>query len=117
MQNPYVRILGHATGRLLGKRDPYQVDMEAVIRTAAATGTALEINSSPDRLDINGHYARIAKEAGVLVAINTDAHSQLELANVSLGISMARRGWLTSENVVNSRSAAEVISLFTEKRV
>lgn len=117
MENPYVRILGHATGRLLGKRDPYQVDMDAVIRTAAATGTALEINSSPDRLDINGHFARLAKEAGVLVAVNTDAHSQIELANVSLGISMARRGWLTAENVVNARGVAEVISLFSEKKV
>lgn len=116
MENPHVKIIGHATGRLLLKREPYQVDMEEVIRTAANTGTALEINSSPDRLALNGEFSRKAKEAGVMVAINTDAHSQLELANVTLGLSMARRGWLTRENVVNTKSAAEVIAWLKEKK-
>lgn len=116
MQNHYVQMIGHATGRLLGKRDPYDVDMEEVIRTAAATGTALEINSSPDRLDINGMYARRAKQAGVLVAINTDAHSQLELANVQLGLTTARRGWLAPGDVLNTRSASEILSVLHAKR-
>ncbi|MDW7652426.1 MAG: PHP domain-containing protein [Bacillota bacterium] len=116
MENPYVGMIGHATGRLLGKRDPYEVDMNEVIRVAAATGTALEINSSPDRLDINGQFSRQANEAGVMVAINTDAHSQLELANVILGISMARRGWLTGDHILNTKSAAEVIAWLKEKK-
>ncbi|EEG76442.1 PHP domain-containing protein [Dethiobacter alkaliphilus] len=117
MQNKYVQIIGHATGRLLGKRDPYDVDVEELIRTAAGTGTVLEINSSPDRLDINGDYARRAKETGVKIAINTDAHSQLELANVGLGIATARRGWLTAENVVNTRSASDLLPLLQRKKL
>ena len=116
MENPYVHIIGHATGRLLGKRDPYDVDINEVIRVAAATRTVLEINSSPDRLDINGEYARIAKDQGVHIAINTDAHSQLELANVSLGIATARRGWLTAENVINTQSAAEILPILHRKK-
>jgi DNA polymerase (family 10) len=110
MQNPYVQMIGHATGRLLGKRDPYALDMEEVIRTAATTKTALEINSSPDRLDINGTYARRAKAAGVRIAINTDAHSQLELANVQLGLSTARRGWLEAADVLNTIEADDILS-------
>lgn len=116
MQNPYVHIIAHATGRLLEKRQPYAVDMDEVIRTAAATGTALEINSSPDRLDINDIYSRQAKEAGVLIAVNTDAHSQLELANATLGLTVARRGWLTKEDVLNTRKPDELIPLLQEKR-
>jgi DNA polymerase (family X) len=116
MQNPHVQIIGHATGRLLGKRDPYAVDMDEVIRTAAATGTALEINASPDRLDINGILARRAREAGVQVAINTDAHSQLELANVQLGILTARRGWLEAKDVLNTLGASEVLTQLRTKK-
>lgn len=116
MQNPYVQIIGHATGRLLGKRDPYDVDVDELIRSAAATGTILEINSSPDRLDINGEYARKAREAGVRIAVNTDAHSQLELANVQLGLATARRGWLSRDDVVNTRSATEIIDVLQDKK-
>lgn len=115
LQNPYVHILGHATGRLLGKRDPYDVDLAEVLRTAAATGTSLEINSSPDRLDINDQVARQANEAGINVAINTDAHSQLELANVILGLAMARRGWLEKSDVLNTHSAQELLHLLRHK--
>ncbi|MBS4023553.1 MAG: PHP domain-containing protein [Dethiobacter sp.] len=102
MQNPHVMIVAHATGRLLGKRNAYAVDMDEVIRCAANTGTALEINSSPDRLDINDLMAGQARTAGVPVSINTDAHSRLELANVALGITVARRGWLGSGDVINT---------------
>lgn len=116
LQNPYVHILGHATGRLLGKRDPYAVDLAEVLRTAAATGTALEINSSPDRLDINDQVARQAKEAGIAIAINTDAHSQLELANVMLGLAMARRGWLEKSDVLNTYSAPELLQVLRRKK-
>jgi DNA polymerase (family 10) len=116
MQNPHVQIVAHATGRLLGKREAYDVDMGEVIRIAAETGTALEINSSPDRLDINDQLARQAKQAGVMVAVNTDAHSRLELANVVLGLSVARRGWLSAEDVLNTRETKELLRLLHEKR-
>ncbi len=116
MTNPRIHILGHATGRLLGKREAYQVDMEEVIRTAHRTGTALEINSSPDRLDINGIFARKAKEAGVPVAVNTDAHSRLELANVTLGLSVARRGWLAKEDVLNTRETGELLDFLKNSK-
>ncbi|MCR3921619.1 MAG: PHP domain-containing protein [Firmicutes bacterium] len=116
MQNPYVQILGHATGRLLGKREPYEVDMAEVLRVAAMTGTSLEINSSPDRLDINDSVARRAKDAGIAVAINTDAHSQLELANMLLGLAMARRGWLEKKDVLNTSSAQDILAILQKKR-
>jgi DNA polymerase (family X) len=116
MHNPNVSIVAHATGRLLGKRNAYDVDMDEVIRCAAATGTALEINSSPDRLDINDKIAARAREAGVLVSVNTDAHSTLELANVALGISVARRAGLTRDDVLNTRSKGELLSYLKKKK-
>ena len=116
MQNPYVQVIGHATGRLLGQRDPYDVDFEEVLRVAASTGTALEINSSPDRLDINDRMARQAKEAGIAVVINTDAHSQLELANIALGISVARRGWLEKKDVLNTYDKQQILTVLQQKK-
>lgn len=116
MQNPYVQMIGHATGRLLGKREPYAVDMDEVLKTAQATGTILEINSSPDRLDITDLVSRQAKEAGIGIAINTDAHSQLELANVLLGLSVARRGWLSRSDVINTRGSKDVLEVLHNKK-
>lgn len=117
MENPHVHIVAHATGRLLGKREPYEVDMDQVIKTAAATGTALEINSSPDRLDIDDLAAKKAGEAGVLIAVNTDAHSTLELANVALGIRVARRGWLEARDVINTWKTEDLLQFLRKKRV
>jgi DNA polymerase (family X) len=116
MQNPYVHMVAHATGRLLGKRVAYDVDMDQVIRTAAATGTALEINSSPDRLDIDDKTTKIAKEAGAFIAVNTDAHSTLELANVKLGLTVARRGWLEKSDVVNTFKPEDLLNFLQKKR-
>ncbi|NLA58750.1 MAG: DNA polymerase/3'-5' exonuclease PolX [Firmicutes bacterium] len=115
MQNPHVDIIGHPTGRLLGRRDPYAIDMEQVIEMAAKTGTALEINASPDRLDLNDVNAEAAKEAGVKLVINTDAHSQAELDNMHLGLSVARRAWLTKDDVVNTWSLRELRDYFSRK--
>ncbi|NLY51365.1 MAG: DNA polymerase/3'-5' exonuclease PolX [Firmicutes bacterium] len=115
MENPHVDIIGHPTGRLLGRRDPYAIDMERVIEMAAKTGTALEINASPDRLDLNDVNAQAAKEAGVKIVINTDAHSQPELDNMHLGLSVARRAWLTKDNVVNTWSLKEVKEYLSRK--
>lgn len=104
MENPHVDIIGHPTGRLLGRREPYAIDMEEVIKRAGRTGTILEINASPDRLDINDIYAAEARAQGVKIAINTDAHSQAELDNMHLGIGVARRAWLTKDHVINTWS-------------
>lgn len=104
MENPHVDIIGHPTGRLLGRREPYAIDMEEVIKMASQTGTILEINASPDRLDLSDIYAAQAREQGVKIAINTDAHSQAEFDNMHLGIGVARRAWLTKEHVINTWS-------------
>lgn len=116
LQNPYVDLLAHPTGRLLGKREAYGVDMEAVIRQARATGTALEINASPDRLDINDRLARTAGEAGVFMAVNTDAHSQLDLDNVGLGLAMARRGWLAPANILNTFTVERLLAFLGQNK-
>lgn len=90
--------------------------MEELLKVAAATGTILEINATPDRLDIDDNTARKAKAAGILLAVNTDAHSQTELANAALGLSVARRAWLSREDVINTASARDVQALLQRKR-
>ncbi len=102
LENPYVRILGHPSGRILGRRDPYALDLEQILETASRKGTWLEINSSPDRLDLSSYWARKAKEKGVVIAINTDAHDVSRLDDIRFGIITGRRGWLESENVINT---------------
>lgn len=102
VENPHVDILGHPTGRLLGRREPYEVDMEAVIDACARTGTVLEINAAPERMDVNDVYARRAKEAGVRLTVNTDAHSVEGLDQLFWGLQMARRAWLEPADVVNT---------------
>ena len=95
--NPYVNIIAHPTGRILGRRDPYDVNMDLVLEAAAATGTVLEINSSPDRLDLNDFMVKRAKDMGIKVAINTDAHHAETLTDMKYGVWVARRGWLTAK--------------------
>ncbi|MDN5326415.1 MAG: polymerase [Moorella sp. (in: firmicutes)] len=102
LRHPYVDILGHPTGRMLGRRQPYAVDVKRVIELAAETGTILEINASPERLDLNDTSARLAKEYGVPIAIDTDAHDPHRLADMEYGVLTARRGWLEPADVVNT---------------
>jgi DNA polymerase (family 10) len=102
LENPHLDILGHPTGRLLGRREPFPIDMSAVIDAAARTGTVLEINASPERMDLNDLYARRAKEKGVCLSVNADAHSPAGLDLLSWGLYMARRAWLTPEDVINT---------------
>lgn len=104
MENPYVNIIGHPTGRLISRREGYDVDLARVIEVAAKTNTALEINSYPDRLDLSDMNARRAIDAGVLLSINTDAHSPRDFSYIKYGIATARRGWLQKENVLNTMS-------------
>jgi DNA polymerase (family 10) len=103
MENPHVDILGHPTGRYILKREPYPVDVEAVIERAAQLGVALEINSQPRRLDLNDGYARLARDRGVRLVISSDAHSRHAFAVLRWGAVVARRAWLEPKDVLNTR--------------
>jgi DNA polymerase (family 10) len=103
MENPYVDIVGHPTGRLLGRRDPFDLDMEAVIAKAAETGTILELNAHPERLDLNDVHLRMARKAGVRIAIDTDAHEATHMNFMRWGVATARRGWMSAGDVLNTQ--------------
>jgi DNA polymerase (family 10) len=102
IRNPHVDIIGHPTGRLIPEREGADLDMEAVLAAAAETGVALEINAHPSRLDLEDVYARRAKELGIPISINTDAHSEADLDMLHFGVATARRAWLTAEDVINT---------------
>ncbi|WP_406676567.1 PHP domain-containing protein [Neomoorella carbonis] len=116
LRHPYVDILGHPTGRMLGRRRPYAVDVTRIIELAAETGTILEINASPDRLDLNDTAVRLAKEYDVPIAINTDAHDSIRLADMEYGVLTARRGWLEPENVVNTWELERLLARLKRNR-
>lgn len=101
-ENPYIHVIGHPTTRHLGRRDSVDADWQAIYEAAARTGTALEINSSPERLDLNDEHILAARAAGVKFAIDTDAHAVPSLDNMRYGIGTAQRGWLTTEDVINA---------------
>jgi DNA polymerase (family 10) len=103
IENPQVNCIGHLTGRLIGSREPYAIDVEAVVEAAAATGAMLEINGNPNRRDLSDRHARLAAEAGVAIVLNTDAHGVDTLDNMDYAVATARRAWLTAEQVANSR--------------
>ncbi|MDI6771098.1 MAG: DNA polymerase/3'-5' exonuclease PolX [bacterium] len=108
MESEHVDILGHPTGRLLGARDPYEVDIEAVVDAAVRTGTALEINAAPERLDLKDTDVRLARERGARLAIGTDAHSCAQLRYMPLGVGTARRGWVEAREVINTLPLASL---------
>jgi DNA polymerase (family X) len=108
IDNPHVDCIGHPTARKINKRPGADVDIERVVARAAETGTALEINSQPDRLDLRDAHARLAGEAGAWICVNTDAHEVAALAWTEIGIGQARRAWLTKERILNSRPWAEI---------
>jgi DNA polymerase (family 10) len=107
IENPQVDCIGHLTGRLIGRREPYGVKVEAVAEAAARTGTMIEINGNPNRRDLSEHHARLASEAGVTIVLNTDAHGVDTLNNMSYAVATARRAWLTRDDIANTRSWAE----------
>ena len=111
MDHPHFSILAHPSGRLIGRREPYDVDMLGIIRKARERRCFLEINAHPERLDLTDIHCRMAKEEGVLLAVNTDAHSMLDLENARFGVGQARRGWLEKSDVLNTRSYAELRKL------
>lgn len=116
MRNPYVTILGHPTGRLLGEREAYEVDLEQVIRAAQVAGTALEINAFPQRLDLDDIHCKRAKELGVMMAIGTDSHTNSQLETMPLGLAVARRGWLERSDLLNTLSLKELLQRLQAKR-
>ncbi len=112
MENEHVDIIAHPTGRILGKREPYEVDMERLMEVAKDTGTIMELNSFPDRLDLNDIHCRMAKDHGVPIAISTDAHDAMQMRDViRYGVATARRGWLEARDVVNTRGMEELLNL------
>lgn len=116
ISNPHVTILGHLTGRLLLSREPYQVNIPAVIEAAAATGTIIELNANPRRLDMDWRWWPLAREKGVRCAINPDAHSTAGLQDLHFGVGIARKGWLTRKDVVNTLPLAGIESVLKAKR-
>jgi DNA polymerase (family 10) len=108
LRNPYVDVLAHPTGRIIGKRDPYEVDVERLLAAAAELGVAMEINSYPDRLDLRDVHARQAKELGVRAVISTDAHDCDHLRLITYGVATARRGWLEPPDVLNTLPLREL---------
>jgi DNA polymerase (family X) len=111
MEHPLVDVIGHPTGRLIGRREPYPLDIERVVEAAVRTGTFLEINANPNRRDLNDSYARLAGESGALITIDSDAHGVDTLANTRYGVATARRAWLTAGQVANTRSWPELDKL------
>jgi DNA polymerase (family 10) len=116
VKNPHVNLIGHPRGRILGGREPYAVDLEKVITAAAEYNTALEINASPQRLDLNAEWARKVKKAGGKISINTDAHHYKEYSDMELGVATARRGWLEKEDVINTFSYEELMEFLNLKK-
>jgi len=109
IENKNVDIIGHPTGRIINQRDPYSLDLQAVLEAAARTGTALEINAYPGRLDLNDVNARAAKEMGVRMSINTDAHDPKTLLNMKYGVNVARRAWLGKLDLLNTMSLQDLM--------
>jgi DNA polymerase (family X) len=110
LANPHVNVLAHPTGRLVGERDPYEVDLDEVLRAAKRHGKAVEINASPQRLDLNDVHGRRASELGVLVAINSDTHMLAHLDHMGLGVATARRAWIRPSQVVNAWPVEELLA-------
>jgi len=116
MDDPHLTILAHPTGRLLLSREPYALDVEAVLEKAAAVGVAVELNADPHRLDLDWRYCRQAKELGVTIEIGPDAHSAAALDNVHFGIGLSRKAWLEAGDILNARSADDVIAFAKQRR-
>jgi DNA polymerase (family 10) len=116
LDNPHVALLAHPVGRLIGEREPYDVDMLKIIRRAKARGCHIELNAHPERLDLSDVHCRMARDEGVLISVNSDAHSVLEFDNLKYGIGQARRGWLGKDDVLNAHPLAELMRLLPHGR-
>ena len=117
MENPFVSILGHPSGRLIGEREPYEVDMEKVLKAAADTGTAIEINAYPLRLDLTESNVRRAKSMNVPLVISTDSHNSGQFDNMVYGVAVARRGWLEKKDLLNTLDCSRMLKRLRSKAV
>ncbi len=115
IENPYLQIIAHPTGRLLLRRDPFEYDMERILDAARANGVAMECNSYPDRLDLKDTYLRMAKDRGVKIVISTDSHTTGNLEFIRYGLQMARRGWLEKKDVLNTLPLDEFLAALRQK--
>jgi DNA polymerase (family 10) len=115
LDHPRFNILAHPTGRLIGEREPYDLDMLRVLRKARERQVALEVNAHPERLDLTDVYCRMAKDEGVLLAINSDAHAPGEFDNLEWGVGQARRGWIEASDVLNARPLGELLDFLRKK--
>lgn len=116
MENPYVNIIAHPTGRKIHRREPYRVQIERLLEAAKATGTLVEINATPDRLDLKDQHCKLCKAMGVKVAVNTDAHSIEQLNFMEYGVGTARRGWLEEVDVINTYSLEDLLTVLRKGR-
>jgi len=116
IENPATTMLGHLSGRLLLKREAYKVNTQKVIDAAIANGVVIELNANPYRLDMDWRFWRKAVEKGLLTSINPDAHSTDHFAFVELGVNVGRKGWLTEDNVINTKPLTEVVKILAGKR-
>lgn len=112
IENPNVDIIAHPTGRLIGKREPYQVDMDKIMDACKANGKVLELNAYPERLDLSDINCRRAKEKGVKIAISTDAHRDIHLEWMKFGVATARRGWIEPKDLINTMPLTKLLKLF-----
>jgi DNA polymerase (family 10) len=114
--NPAVTILAHPTGRLINQREPFAIDLEEVFHAAKENDVAVELNAQPDRLDLNDPHVFRAREIGVKIAINTDAHSTGQLNFIKYGIDQARRGWLEKRHVLNTMTRTQLMTWLSQRR-
>ena len=116
MDSPYLTVLGHATGRLILSRKGYAFDIDAVMEKAAETGVVLELNCDPHRMDLDWRGCRKAKDRGIMIEIGPDAHSEGALDNVESGVGMARKAWLTKDDVLNAQPVESVLAVARARR-
>lgn len=116
LDNPYISIIAHPTGRLIGRREGYKVNVDKLIERAKETNTALEINANPNRLDLSAQWVRQAQALGVVLAINTDAHSYKMLNHMKYGVGVARKGWIQKETVINTWTKEKLMSFFNRNK-
>jgi len=117
IKNPYIKIISHPTGRILKRRNEYQIDFDKILRAAREYGVILEINSFPERLDLNDKNIRRAKEVGVKMVINTDAHQKNQLRYMKFGIAQARRGWAEKKDIINTCSLKRLVKFFEQDKI
>lgn len=115
MDNPHFNIFSHPSGRLIGERKAYEVDLEELMKAAGERGCFLELNAHPDRLDLDDHNCKMAKDMGVMLAISTDAHNTSDLDFIRFGVFQGRRGWLEKGDVLNTRPLNEMKKLLKRK--